>query len=271
MSNIWPHVTPKSPCPICGKTDWCQIGDKSIKCMRVESPNSCRTGGWYHFTEERITPPPPLRRFQKVVNLNAGMQLATWKEQTQLFQLEAFAESLGVLVESVIALGASWASYYQAWAFPMRDGEGQIIGIRLRGLDGRKWAVIGSRQGLFIPQDVRAAEPVYICEGPTDTAAALSMGLYAIGRPSCNCGCEQIRIALKNLNVKDVVIVADNDEVKANGTMPGLDGAKKLQRELGRLSRVFIPPAKDIREFLQIGGTAKMIESIINSKPRARE
>ena len=269
MSNIWPHVTTKSPCPICGKTDWCQIGDKSIKCMRVESRTPCRTGGWYHFTEERIAPPPPVK-IQKVSSLNAGLQWAIWKEQTQLFQLEAFAESLGVLVESVIALGAVWASYYEAWAFPMRDGAGKICGIRLRGLDGRKWAVTGSRQGLFLPENVRAADPIYICEGPTDTAAALSLGLYAIGRPSCNCGCDQIKEALKRLGARRVVIIADNDEVKANGTMPGIAGAKKLKHDLGIPSRMFIPPTKDIRDFLKAGGTAQVIECTLNSQPWTR-
>jgi len=32
----------------------------------------------------------------------------------------------------------------------MREASGKMIGIRLRGQDGRKWAITGSRQGLFM-------------------------------------------------------------------------------------------------------------------------
>src|SRR6185295_4140079 len=98
--------------------------------------------------------------------------------------LSTFAATLGVKSEALEALGCAWAEPYRAWAFPMRNGDRNVIGIRLRNDAGHKWAVKGSKQGLFSPS-YPASQTGFICEGPTDTAAALSIGLWAIGRPSC--------------------------------------------------------------------------------------
>ncbi len=65
--------------------------------------------------------------------------------------LARFASELGVSAASLGRLGSKWSWEHKAWAFPMRATNGTILGVRLRGLDGRKWAVVGSRQGLFIP------------------------------------------------------------------------------------------------------------------------
>jgi DNA primase len=135
----------------------------------------------------------------------------------------------------------------------MRDGAGSIVGIRLRADDGRKWAVKGSHQGIFIPS-VQAQPIVYVTEGPTDTAAALTIGLYAIGRPSCNSGGQELKTACKRLGIRKAVLVADNDE-------PGIKGASKIASELGLPTCIYVPPAKDLREFVKLGGTKIMIES----------
>ena len=187
-----------------------------------------------------------------------------WSKDESLIYKHAIA--LGVSVQSLIDLSASYSFEYNAWAFPMRDGNNEIIGIRLRNNKGKKWAVTGSRSGIFIPQ-IKGERTAYLVEGPTDTAAMLTLGLYAIGRPSCNAGGEMVKEHLKKSKIFKVVIVADNDSIK-NGKRAGIEGAKKLQKDIGLSSVIWMPPSpiKDVREFVRKGGTRQLIESDINSK-----
>jgi len=138
----------------------------------------------------------------------------------------------------------------------MRDGYGNIIGIRLRSDTGAKWAVAGSHQGIFLPN--RPAErTAVVCEGPTDTAAALSLGLWAVGRASCSAGLSDVPKVFKRLRIRRAVIISDND-------IPGLNGAAMLGRHLGIPYCTLVLPTKDLRKFVLAGGTAQMLENLIN-------
>ena len=141
------------------------------------------------------------------------------------------------------------------FAFPMRSGDGGYIGIRLRSLSGDKWAERGSQNGLFIPQ-VDPYGPCYICEGPTDTAALLTMGLYAIGRPSCSAGVNMILEHFRRMRIREAVIISDGDA-------PGMRGAVTLTEHLKCRSCIVVPPCKDVRKFLQNGGTKELLESLV--------
>jgi phage/plasmid primase-like uncharacterized protein len=152
----------------------------------------------------------------------------------------------------------------------MRDGDNKIIGIHLRCDDGSKKAITGSRNGLFIPQ-VEPQKVAYVCEGASNTAALLTMGFYAIGRPSCNSGGEMLKVALKRLGVSRIVVCADNDTIKTapdgRTFRPGQDGAKKLKKELGLMSVIFTTPnpLKDVRQMLQKLGVESARDYITQS------
>lgn len=93
-----------------------------------------------------------------------------------------------------------WDASCRAAAFPMRDGAGDVIGIRYRDLKtGKKWALRGSHNGLFIVPEYIPVEcdEIVVCEGPTDTLAAVSCGMYAIGRACCQGGADHIREYLR--------------------------------------------------------------------------
>lgn len=269
----WARVSRQHPCGICQKPDWCTVGEKGWCCMRVESPHTLKNGGWFHpFEGGQVPVPEPRKKNLPPVpqSINPAKLLREWWTAGNTIQLSpvALAQSLGVRSEALASLGCVWAPPHRAWAFPMRDGYGEIVGIRLRSDDGRKWAVRGSKQGIFIP-DTPPQSVVYLPEGPTSTAAALTLGLYAIGRPSCSTGGSELKVALKRLGVRQAVIVADNDdrwnEDLKRFLKPGLDGAEKLATELGIKSIVWTPPTKDIREFLQQGGTAELVRSQIKN------
>jgi len=63
--------------------------------------------------------------------------------------LDALAEELGVSIDSINRLGVGFYPGHQAWAFAERDAKGNITGIALRGTNGKKFMVHGSKHGLF--------------------------------------------------------------------------------------------------------------------------
>ena len=269
---IWPHASAKNPCPVCGKTDWCSFGDKAVLCQRIESNRPHPKGGWYHPYGEKsnlqVTNLPKAR--PAPTPIQAVSMMRSIVESTHDASYHVYAQKLGVSYGSLKQLGCGYSARHSAWAFPMSDGADNYIGIRLRN-DNGKWAVPGGQNGLFVP-NCEPQSPVYLPEGPTSTAAVLSMGLFAIGRPNNKCGAAMIMTALKTLGIYRAVIMAENDELKMVGSKEeraGSAGAFKLKRDLaGIASCIWWPPApiKDAREFYQKGGTKEMIESEIKSK-----
>lgn len=277
--SIWSHASPQHPCPICGKTDWCTFGDRAMLCQRVESEKPHAKGGWFHFYDgPKPRYVPAARPAPK--GIDAAKVMQTFKSNAGR-SIEWLASDLHVSISSLVALGVTWSQQHKAWAFPMSDQDGNQIGIRLRADNGFKWAVEGSRAGVFMP-DVTTCnsfpEPrcAFLPEGPTDTAAGLSMGLLTIGRPNNNSGGDFIRLALKRLGIYKAVIVSDNDEEKQIGNRigrPGIEGAMKLKKEIGVPSVIWMPPSpiKDMREFYKKGGTAKTILSAVKNKIWSRQ
>lgn len=232
--------------------------------MRVESGKAVHNGGWLHTLKDAPLPRPlPLpKALPAAPSEDFAAMHAAWAAATRMEQLCDHAEALGVWYRALARLGAAWAPQHAAWAFPMRDGEGAIIGIRLRAEDGRKWAVKGSRAGLIYEPALAGCSPLLICEGPTDTAAALTLKFPAVGRPSCR-GQEDLLKRLLRRHRGDIVIVADNDPPKADGARPGLAGALALAKELARPLRIILPFGKDLREWVRKGAIRADIEALI--------
>lgn len=249
----WYRVKKNRPCVICNRPDWCTYTDDGANCcMRIESDKPMRNGGWLHReTEYRYT--PPVKFVEPEPEIDFKGMWTTWAKATDMGRVNDLAASLNVSSGSLIALRCVWTG--TAWAFPMRDDAGKMIGIRLRDPDGHKYAVTGSHQGLFLVKQEQN-RVAYLLEGPTDTAAALTLGLSAFGRPSCLGQENLIRKYLKRNLVERLVIVTDNDE-------PGIRGAVKLQASLPILSCVYVPPTKDLREFVTFGGSKELIESSV--------
>jgi 5S rRNA maturation endonuclease (ribonuclease M5) len=321
----WSRVSRKRRCLVCGRGDWCTFNERGSGCMRVESPVQMRNGGWWHpnnlsggvgtdTNEAQFHEPSTRRRndagessVPPAQTLDCDALLRKW-QQSQNGQLEPFAATLGVSQQALRALGCVWAGDHRAFAFLMVDAQRSVIGIRLRNERGEKWAVKGSRSGLFmnlsaVPvlaepkkaakdwtsrpdtseeprkgqpgvgearestdttadtlkagSDSRGGRQILIVEGPTDTAAAIDLGFAVIGRPAC-LGCEDMIVQVaKQYPRGRLFIIADADE-------PGQRGARKLQEKL-RKAKVVTLPAKDLREFVQLGGTKKLLNELLMS------
>jgi DNA primase len=167
-----------------------------------------------------------------------------------------------------------WNPEKKAHTFPMKDGYANIIGIRLRTLTGKKFSVPGSKNGIFFPVNVRGdgKEKLFICEGPTDCAALLDMGLPAIGRASCGTGYKYIKEVIEHFN-RQVVIFADKDPAKyapdGRKFFPGYDGALKLARSIKPFVRsvcmIKPPKVKDVRKWYQAGATREAVMHLVKN------
>ena len=282
-------VSRREPCPVCGHTDWCVVSNDggTAICFRTESDRPHDKGGWVHVLKRTL--PPPRRNFAPVrrprpqlIDMERVMQ-GFWREFEQcgdkdLFDsLREIAQDLNLRAVDIDRLAVGRSKFYKAWCFAMRDGDGKVVGVRLREyVSGCKWSVAGSKDGLFYDSDMAAAETVshgvrgreiVVCEGATDCAAGYEIGLATVGRSSCNTGVDHLKRLCERLHVSRVTIVTDNDRFKQRITFapggapmrtvwrPGIEGAERLAHDLGRMYRLVTPPKKDLREWLYAGLT----------------
>jgi hypothetical protein len=270
----WRRVSRSHPCPVCGHADWCLVaaGGAAAICPRVESGKRAGDAGYLHRLMDRQS----IRR-DRVVCIrhrsgppDFGPLAARCVQNCEPTRLAGLARSLGVSAEALAALSVGWYAGGAAWSWPMTDpAAGRVIGIRLRRPDGTKYAVRGGRDGLFLPATPPGPTDglLLVCEGPTDTAAALTLG-YArvVGGPSCAGGTRSLVALVRDRHPTPVAVVADGDG-------PGRDGARRLAAVL-RLHcldvRVVVPPAgaKDLRAWVAAGATrADMDRAIAAAAP----
>jgi 5S rRNA maturation endonuclease (ribonuclease M5) len=243
-----------------------------VICARIESRKRCGEAGWLHRLRDDGRHRPQQRRVNLSLSASAvsiidfGAMAAQYEQALGPHQRELLAAELGVTTGSLSRLQVGWSECDRSYTFPMRDRaeDGVACGIRLRRPDGFKWAVKGSKQGLFIPRKFPVGDTLLICEGPTDTAALLMLCFDAVGRPSCNGGLGLVVDLVQRHHFSDVVIIADRDQ-------PGQRGARYLaSRLVGYVPngvRVVTPPAKDAREWVQQGANRLDVLDAIEAAP----
>jgi hypothetical protein len=269
------RVTRGKPCPVCQKPDWCLVArdGSAAVCTRVESPKRIgkeEHAGWLHvlrFDRQRS----PQQFTLSTPEPHPGERI-DWAQMTADFTaaltadaLSSLSVSLGVSVDSLRRLSVGWCARKWAYSFPMSDTRGKPIGIRLRSQCGFKFAVKGSKQGLFLP-DLTGSEPLLVAEGPSDCAALLDWGFDAVGRPSCTGGVRLLVDLVKARRPRQMAVVADNDA-------PGQAGAERLTNILAAyvpMVRMVTPPAKDAREWQRSGVTRCDVLSAIEAAPIRR-
>ena len=169
------RVNKEWPCPVCSRPDWClrrPDGSAAI-CARVEDGAKKRSGdaGWLHLLSTDVRGQKPgVRRLNNHPALKGtppskgGEQIDFAKLSEQFSsrcserQVRFLGQSLGVTPESLKRLNIGWDG--EAFCFPMCDERQNIIGIRRRLGNGRKFCVTGSQNGLFIPTGIEEAERV---------------------------------------------------------------------------------------------------------------
>lgn len=269
MDTRWKRVHGLSRCPICNKPDWCMVApDRSAAICNRTGEGATRQlagGGWLHIlriTDQWMKEEFEPRRIRELPEHNEVIAIRArgWITDCENKHIEELAGRLGVTTESLRLLNIGWFSQRSAWVFPMLRIGRRLLGVRIRCRNGKKFAVKGSKNGLFIPNNMPDEGVVYVCEGESDTAALLSCDLPCVGRSCCQGGERLMGELLENRNV---VVCADRDG-------PGREGAGLLSDYLKtRCSGVTMmsPPIKynDIREWLngegkeEVHTTAKRI------------
>lgn len=266
MNDNYIRATRTTRCPICRKPDWCLIARDGSAAICPRTPEGGKwlgEAGFLHkltdaepaqFSSTRNVYVAPRADF-KADEAAEAMQAVVKNDDTGLVE---YASQLGLSADSLHALGIGYLRRESAFSFPMKDHKENVIGIRLRGWDGRKWAVNGSRSGLFIGP--RRSGTLYIGEGPTDTAALIDLDRWALGRPSCMGGTVETIKYVQKHRPSAVVIVSDRDG-------PGVVGAENLADALWShvpAVRIIEPlVGKDIRQWRIQGCTPRQLEQVV--------
>lgn len=273
IQRSWLRVSKSAPCPICKKADWCTVTNDGalVCCMRIQSDRKSRNGGYIHATgsagELRPALPPPQDRR---LLLDCAAYHAALRRRWDWIECDGLSVLLGVNPYALERLQPAFDAFHGAWAFPMRDGDGKVCGIRLREIGSNKWTVRGSREGLFFDPNLQPSEDLFVCEGPTDTAAAMSLGISAVGRPSCNSGVAAMAALIRRLGVRRLTIIADQDAPhrRPDGTRwyPGREGAEAMAKTLRRMWRMVLPPEKDFRAWYHTGLSLDVFNAAVNAQ-----
>lgn len=264
------RVTKQNPCPVCGKPDWCLIAEdgSAAICQRIEegSTKRCGDAGWLHVLSNGHNRHNRHSYKKRLVTVPLKKPSTDFEQLSRQYQHQLtddrliwLSAKLGLSIHSLKGLRVGWDGV--AYTFPMSNAENLVIGIRKRFPDGPKVSATGSMNGLFIPTDLLPTDDsLFICEGPTDTAAALDLGFDAIGRPNCN---SKVEMTAEIAKERDVVVIGDNDDV-------GRAGVERLSDMLVLYCKdvkIIYPPKgiKDLRDWLSIGLTAEKLRDIIGN------
>lgn len=215
------------------------------------------TGFVWPAAEDRGIDPAVRQQLQNIAQRCASAMRRSW--------LVRLSDLLGVSVDALVTLGVGWDAEFDATTWPMRDHDGSIVGIRMRSIDGQKWSIARSMAGLFTPsRPRRSCRRLFIVEGATDTAAALSIGLPVVGLPSAGSTTRFLRPWIDRLGPAEIIIIADNDPV-------GIEAAHRVCHRViedGHGAAVLCPPpgVKDLRGWIAVGNgggaTAAMIDAL---------
>ncbi|MFO8081196.1 MAG: hypothetical protein R6V07_12970, partial [Armatimonadota bacterium] len=86
-------------------------------------------------------------------------------------------------VSSLQTLGVGFYPGHQAWAFAERNAKGDIVGIKYRRLDGRKYYETGSKPGLTYPLNMQSASTENYMPGRAKWVRVADAGVMC---PICN-------------------------------------------------------------------------------------
>lgn len=285
----WTRVSHEEPCPICRKPDNCSVSDDggAVWCGRVPDGAIRQNNGgqFLHYADERVATsgsaarPHTARARPSVTQEDHGALVARIELCTELAAdngKQLLATELGVSVDSLERLEVTCLPGFSLW--PERSADGTVIGLCDRFPDGTKKQEAGTKRGLtFCDGWHEIPGPVLLPEGGSDTAAALTMGLCAVGRPSNSSGLDLLVELLRQLpDDREIVVLGENDR-KAHDSRndsvrtrhrPDCDGcdccwpgkwgavrtATQLRERLCRKVGWCFPPdgTKDLREWLRM-------------------
>lgn len=260
------RVNRESPCPVCGKQDWCLVAENKCVaiCARVQSALPKGEAGWLHkLTDNWERPWRPVQRPATKPTIDWLDLCNQYRRACRLGSLAWLANELGVGMDSLERLQVGWNDQRRVFSFPMRDVDGKPCGIRYRSYSGAKFSETHSREGLFFQPTDLLPNYLVIVEGASDAAAVMTVGFQSvIGRANNVGNVSQLLSILRGHRFNRVVVVPDSDE-------PGQRGAAALAEsmvaaELPKPEILQLPDGfKDCRAMVQRKKNARGLQSLL--------
>lgn len=259
------------PCWVCEhkhkNPSWCLVDPvrRVCICQRVDSSRRIGDAGYWHGEMKsewlRVAEPYVVKLKKEIEANNIDWELM-WDEmkdaRTVANSLE-LSEKISLPYEYVMGISFGWCHTSNAWAFPMRDEDGKLCGIKLRLRNGKKICVKGSRLGLVYAKSFdNNRRDLFVTEGESDCMVAAGFGFNAVARPSCSSCREHVRrLAIR----KDVVVCADKDEAGKRGATDLTLAIRKAASSV----TIITPPVKDLRKWFVDGITAQDVDWKVRS------
>ena len=269
------RASKKSPCPICGKADWCLVSSDGAAaiCQRTESSRRIGDAGFLHRLHGGAigAQVASSRRSSSRSSIPINRRRDITAEAHKLHRvaidnghLDRLTALTGISTSAYASLRLGWSRPDHAWTFPLSTADGVVVGLNRRFMSGDKRVRRGDAIGLYLPSnlpDTLEGKTLLVTEGGTDTGAALDCGFEAVGRFSCGTGANDLMKLVRQRRPASVVIVADADG-------PGRSGAERLADSL--VPRVAVlklvePPTRDLRAWLNLGATTADLRDLINA------
>ena len=230
--------------------------------MRYIKPAK-QEGHIYHFMDPlSATRPVSLRTSKPVAKKTPEQwqQIADSHRHHLGNEIETLADKLGVSIESLHRIHTGFDSRLNQYTFPERNGRGDIVGIATRRHDDSKRSIPGSSRAITVPDGWSEFDtPILLVEGASDTAAAITLGIAALGRPGARAGIDHLADLLADIpHNRPIVVVGERDQ-KPDGKWPGREGmiatGEQLTERLHRPVLQWMPPenVKDIRSYIAPG------------------
>lgn len=257
------RVSRRNPCPICRKPDWCVVSKDGRRafCPRTEGGRGWRGQlGYLHYLTEPLPAirSIPLVKFNRPVDKDIPALMRVFRDKWEAQPFKRFEHSCKLdLPEACLDALDVGIMGSSVLAFPMRRPDAVVCGIRLRDSDtGRKWAVAGSQNALFIPCTHDLGSWTAVVEGPTDVAALVSVNVNVVGRPDATSGSEMVA---EFCSGRRVVLFREPDGAGRRGVMKQVELAKDSDVVV-----IDMPPGiKDAREWVSAGLTRKHLEDLL--------
>lgn len=141
---------------------------------------------------------------------------------------------------------------YEGWiSIPYITAMGHCVGFKFRRLDDGKpkyGSPTGQKAHLYNVTDVLLASPyIVVCEGELDTVITSGvLGIPAVGVPGVQAWKPHFA---KLFNGYDTVYVVGDNDIKEDGSNPGMEFAKRVANEILNSTIVTLPPGMDINDY----------------------
>jgi len=148
-----------------------------------------------------------------------------WYKSMTESERQRAADLLGVPVRITKRLLMGYSASERATTWPVRDANENIVSARYICLHTRHQRSPRSAcDGLIYPIDLPLGQPLWVTNGPAETAACLSQGLAAVGIPLDGARADWVLELAARLVSPELIVLA-------NATEPGSAFVHRLARQ----------------------------------------